>query len=87
MGYTILARLIQSCKSLETFIYDSAEDFYPGDSDPATIIKALYLHKDSLKLLVCDFRWKKFDEDFDDVPKIEALEDFSCLERISVTHD
>ncbi|OJJ62675.1 hypothetical protein ASPSYDRAFT_658697 [Aspergillus sydowii CBS 593.65] len=41
VGYTILARLIQSSKRLETFSYQSASGWDAEDSEPTTIIQAL----------------------------------------------
>ncbi|RDH26892.1 hypothetical protein BDQ94DRAFT_185696 [Aspergillus welwitschiae] len=89
LGYTILARVIQSCKSLEIFDYQWPSGFLPGDSDPATIVDALSLHKDSLKVLVCDFQAREdpYHGEYDQFPKNRSLEEFSCLQRVSVTHD
>ncbi|KAL2810573.1 hypothetical protein BDW59DRAFT_155624 [Aspergillus cavernicola] len=87
LGYTILARLIQSCKRLETFIYVSPSRYHPEDSDPATIIRALLLHKNSLKHLTFDFCSRDEDEDFNQARKLESLEEFSCLERLYVNQD
>ncbi|OJJ51954.1 hypothetical protein ASPSYDRAFT_52788, partial [Aspergillus sydowii CBS 593.65] len=55
LGYTILARLIQSCKRLEAFSYHSTSGWDAEDSEPTTIIQALLLHKDSLTYLGFDF--------------------------------
>ncbi|KAL5361413.1 hypothetical protein BJX96DRAFT_165879 [Aspergillus floccosus] len=85
LRYSTLARLIRNCKRLETFRYDGSPSFYHGDSDPATIIRALSLHQDSLKQLHLDCPSKGEDQNFDQVPKLESLENFLSLEKLYVT--
>ncbi|KAL3468759.1 hypothetical protein BJX99DRAFT_269145 [Aspergillus californicus] len=85
LGYTILARLIQSCKRLETFSYHSPSGWDAEDSEPTTIIQALLLHKDSLTYLGFDFRSRDYHldtelEDFDQVPKKLSVPQ-DCLPR------
>jgi hypothetical protein len=92
LGYTILACLIQSCRRLEDFTYCSPAGWDDEDSEPATLIQALLLHKDSLKALRFAFRGRCYDSDgedenFDQVPKLESLEEFSCLEELYVPQD
>jgi hypothetical protein len=92
LGYTILACLIRSCKRLEDFSYCSPSGWDYEDSEPATLIQALLLHKDSLKALRFEFRPRCYDSDgedenFDQVPKLESLEEFSCLEELYVPQD
>ncbi|KAL2846623.1 hypothetical protein BJY01DRAFT_213237 [Aspergillus pseudoustus] len=87
LGYSTLARLIQSCKRLEEFNYDSPLGYCPRDSNPATIIQALLLHKDSLEHLAFEFRSRNSGEDFDQVPKLISLEEFSCLESLWINQD
>jgi hypothetical protein len=92
LGYTILACLIRSCKRLEDFTYCSPSGWDDEDSEPATLIQALLLHEDSLKALRFDFRQRCYDSDgedenFDQVPKLESLEEFSCLEELYIPQD
>lgn len=87
LGYTILARLIQSCKRLESFDYNSPTGHSSEDSDPATVIQALSLHEDSLESLSFKFRPRGIGENFDQVPKIGSLRQFLRLKSLSVDQD
>lgn len=45
------------------------------------------MHKDSLKHLAFDFRSRDHDENFDQVPKLISLEEFSCLQWLYINQD
>lgn len=87
LGYTILARLIRSCRRLESFCYHSPTGYSSEDSNPATIIQALSFHEDSLRSLSFDFRSRDVGEEFNQVPKIGSLGRFSRLKALWVNQD
>lgn len=57
------------------------------DTNPATIIRALSWHKDSLKFLTFDFCPRDEDEHFYQVPKLGSLEEFLRLQTLHVNQD
>lgn len=87
LGYTILAHLIQRCRRLESFTYNSLMGYSSEDSDPATIIQALSLHEDSLESLSFNFRSRGIGEGFDQVLKIGSLRKFLRLKSLYINQD
>ncbi|KAL2801608.1 hypothetical protein BJX63DRAFT_442167 [Aspergillus granulosus] len=87
LGYTIIARLIQSCQRLESIRYASPSSYIAADSDPATITQALLSHKNSLTNLRFDFCSRAEDQGFGQTSKLQSLEEFSCLRRLCIPQD